>query len=160
MFLCCISGEELGKCFISLSASVNRLVGRFNEKRYKQGFRTHREKTSSLNFLEDLFVSTTDLPIEPSKIEANTETTERVKLASLYCDFYGTEAHAPSDLIDERLARGALALAKTRVKHFNERVRPKFDYALKIAPEDIIKFQDEFLKSVGVEMEDDAEGDA
>jgi AbiV family abortive infection protein len=62
IFLCCISGEELGKCFMTLSAVVNHRVGKFNQRRYKQRFRGHQEKTGVLNFFEDIFVSS-DLPV-------------------------------------------------------------------------------------------------
>src|SRR2546430_15129670 len=73
VFLCCIAGEELGKCFISLSAVMNRRAGAFKEKRYKARFRTHRDKMGMLNFFEDVFVSSSDIPVEPSKIDADTK---------------------------------------------------------------------------------------
>ena len=150
VFLCCISGEELGKCFITLSAVVNHRVGKFNEKRYKQRFRTHEEKTGSLNFFEDIFVSS-DLPIGPEEIAKATKTSEQVKLASLYCDYYGIEPHKPSDLITEALAAGALKLAENRVEHFQKNVRPKFDHVLEIDTAEIARLQSEFFGTKDVQ---------
>lgn len=155
VFLCCISGEELGKCFISLSAVMNRRTGAFDERRYKTRFRTHREKIAVLNFFEDIFVSSSDMPIEASQIDADTQVTEKTKLASLYCDFYGAKAHAPSELITEKLASEVLKLSKSRVNHFIENVRPKFDHALLIDPEQTIRFQREFLQAIGAKVKPD-----
>jgi AbiV family abortive infection protein len=145
VFLCCISGEELGKCFISLSAIINRRAGTFDERRYKERFRIHRQKTSILNFFEDTLVSSSTVPIQPSDIVATAQMVEKTKLASLYCDFYGVEARAPSELITEELATVTLRLAKKRVEHFSERVGPKFDHALEIEPSDIQRFRREFF---------------
>lgn len=152
-FLCCISGEELGKCFITLSAIMNHRAGTFNERRYRERFRTHREKTGSLNFFEDVFVSSSSTPIQPEDITAASNATEEIKLASLYCDFYGTRAQAPSELLTEQLARGALKLAQNRVEHFTKEVRPKFEHALKIDPAEIRRFQNRFLRSMGAQTE-------
>lgn len=157
VFLCCISGEELGKCFITLSAVVNRIAGIFDESRYKKRFRTHQVKTGSLNFFEDIFVSSANLPIQPADIDAATKATERMKLASLYCDFWGIEPCAPSELITEQLARGALKLAQNRVEHFTKEVRPKFDQALEIDPAEIRRFQSEFLREMGANVESNAD---
>jgi hypothetical protein len=63
----------------------------------------------------------------------------------LYCDYYGIEPHKPSELITEDLAAGALKLAENRVAHFNEHVRPKFDYVLKIDPKEMVRLQNEFF---------------
>jgi AbiV family abortive infection protein len=153
VFLCCISGEELGKCFISLSAVMNRRAGVFNEKRYKKRFRTHREKTAILHFFEDVFVSLSD-PIEPSQLEAETQAMERVKLASLYCDFYGIKAHTPSEIVNQKFAAEILTLSKNRLNHFTEHVRPKFDHAAKIDPAEILRLQREFLKGISVTCPD------
>lgn len=146
VFLCCISGEELGKCFITLSAVVNYRVGKFNERRYRQRFRAHEEKTGSLNFFEDIFVSS-DLPVGQEDRDKATKATERFKLASLYCDYYGIEPHKPSELITQELAVGALKLAENRVAYFNEHVRPKFDHALRIDAKEVIRLQSELLGS-------------
>jgi AbiV family abortive infection protein len=155
LFLCCISGEELGKCFISLSAVMNRRAGVFNEKRYKKRFRTHREKTKTLHFFEDVFVSLSD-PIEPSQLEAETEAMERVKLASLYCDFYGIKAHAPSEVVSQKLAAEILTLLKNRLNHFTEHILPKFDQAAKIDPTEVLRFQQEFLRAISATSLDKA----
>jgi AbiV family abortive infection protein len=144
VFLCCISGEELGKCFMTLSAVVNLRVGKFNEKRYKQRFRTHEEKTGALNFFEDFFVSS-DLPIGPEEIDKATKATEKIKLASLYCDYYGIEAYMPLELITEELAAGTLGLAEKRVEHFVKNIRPKFDHVLEIDPDEVIRLQKELF---------------
>jgi AbiV family abortive infection protein len=144
VFLCCISGEELGKCFITLSAVVNLRVGRFNEKRYKKRFRTHAEKTGSINFFEDVFVSL-DLPVGQEEINNVTKDTERIKLASLYSDYYGIEVHKPSELVTEKLAAVTLQLAEKRVDHFIENVRPKFDHVLEIDPDEVIRLQKELF---------------
>ena len=77
VFLCCISGEELGKCFISLSAIINRRAGTFDERRYKERFRIHREKTSILNVFEDTFVLSSTVPIEPSEIAATAQMSKK-----------------------------------------------------------------------------------
>lgn len=145
VFLCCISGEELGKCFITLSAVVNQIAGKFDEKRYRERFRSHGEKTGSLNFFEDIFVSSSDLSIQPKEITHATKTIEQVKLASLYCDYYGTEPHKPSELVTEKLATETLQLAEKRVQHFTKRVRPMFDHVLEIDPEKVIRLQAEIL---------------
>jgi AbiV family abortive infection protein len=157
VFLCCISGEELGKCFMSLSAVVNRKAGRFDENRYIRRFRTHQEKTGLLHFFEDIFVSSSDVPAQVLDIDAQTLLTEKVKLAALYCDFYGVQPCAPSELITEQLASGALKLAKNRVKHFTEQIRPMFDRALQIDPAEIMPFLREFLRSMRVDVESDAD---
>ena len=146
VFLCCISGEELGKCFMSLSEVVNRMIGRFDEKHYRQRFRTHREKTGTLTFFEGVFVSQSDESLK--ELEAFTKGTETMKLASLYCDFYGVVAQAPSELIPEKLATEVLKLAKNRVKHFRANVRPKLDQVLKIDPKEIEHFRNEFLRTM------------
>jgi AbiV family abortive infection protein len=153
VFLCCISSEELGKCFISLSAVMNRRAGVFDERRYRTRFRTHREKTAILNFFEDIFVSSSDMPTEASQIDNDTKIMEKVKLASLYSDFYGSNAHAPSELINAKLATEVLKLTKNRVNHFLDNVRPKFAHALQIDPAQIARFQREFLKAMGPEVE-------
>jgi AbiV family abortive infection protein len=153
VFLCCVSGEELGKCFISLSAVMNQRAGAFNEKRYRARFRTHREKTAILNFFEDVFVFSSDMPSGPSQIAADTQVTEKTKLASLYCDFYDGKAQAPSELITEELASAVLKLSKSRVNHFIENVRPKFDRALRVDPAQITRFQSDFLRAIGAEAE-------
>jgi len=57
---------------------------------------------------------------------------ERAKLASLYCDYYDTEPHKPSELITEKLAAETLKLAENRVEHFTKRARPMFDHVLEI----------------------------
>ena len=44
--------------------------------------------------------------------------------ASLYCDFYGTRAHAPSELVTEELARGTLKLVQNRVERFTKEAGP------------------------------------
>ena len=153
VFLCCISGEELGKSFITLSAVVNQIAGKFDEKRYRERFRSHGEKTGSLNFFEDVFVSSSDLPIQPQEIDHATKATERFKLASLYCDYYGTEPRKPSDLITETLAAEALKLAENRVEHFTKRVRPMFDYVLEIDPEQVLRLQAEILGTDGTRVD-------
>jgi AbiV family abortive infection protein len=140
-FLCCISGEELGKCFISLSAIVNRMAGTFDEKRYMKRFRAHREKTGALTFFENSFVF--DLPSELSDMKDSVEAAEKTKLASLYSDFYGVKAHVPSEVIPERLVTMTLAVANDRLKYFAERVRPKFDYVLEIDPAQILALRRE-----------------
>jgi len=147
VFLCCIAGEELGKCFMSLSAVLNRRMGRFNERRYRERFRRHQEKTGLLNFFEEVFVSSSlKVPLEPQYIRD----LEKMKLASLYCDFYGAHACAPSELITEQLARNVLRLAQERVEHFAASVRPYFDRALDIDPAEAARFQDEFLRLMDV----------
>src|ERR1051326_3804526 len=148
IYLCCIAGEELGKCFISLSAVMNRRVGKFDEKRYKQRFRTHREKTGILHFFEDVFVSSSDLPIEASDAGANT-LIETMKLASLYTDFYGVDARTPSELITKQLTSEVLRLAKNRAKHFSENVRPMFDHVLQIDLTEFIRLRDKSLGEIG-----------
>jgi AbiV family abortive infection protein len=153
VFLCCISGEELGKCFISLSAVMNRRAGVFDEKRYKKRFRTHLEKTAILDFFENVFVSSSDIPIEPSKIDDNAQAVEKFKLASLYCDFYDDKPHAPSELVSETLASKLLELSKKRVRHFTEHVRPKFDQALRVDPAQILRFQREFLQAMSTDKD-------
>jgi len=153
VFLCCISGEELGKSFMTLSAVVNQMTGKFNEKRYRERFRSHGEKTGSMNFFEDVFVSSSDLPIHPREIDRATKMTERIKLASLYGDYYGTEPHKPSELITEKLAAEALRLAENRVEYFTKRVRPMFDHVLEINPEKMICLQAEILGTSDIQVD-------
>jgi AbiV family abortive infection protein len=157
VFLCCISGEELGKCFISLSAVVNRRSGAFDERRYKQRLRDHREKAASLNLFEDIFVSSSDVPVLASEIGADTDVIGKVKVASWYCDFYGVRPHRPSELIPEQLASGILKLAKNRVEHFSEQVRPKFDQVLQIDPAEIIQLRNALLGSRNADAEPEAD---
>lgn len=152
VFLCCISGEELGKSFMTLSAVVNQMTGKFDEKRYRERFRNHGEKTGSLNFFEGVFVSPSDLPIQPEEIDQATRMTERVKLASLYCDYYGTEPHKPSELITEKLAAETLKLGENRVEHFTKRVRPMFDHVLEIDPEKVMRLQSEILGTTDTQV--------
>jgi AbiV family abortive infection protein len=155
VFLCCISGEELGKCFISLSAIVNRITGKFDEKDYRQRFRTHREKTGTLTFFEAVFVSLSDKAAQTLDVDIDTQ--EKMKLASLYCDLYGVEAHAPSDLVNKELASEVLKLAKNRVKHFKKRIRPQFDDVVQVDAAEVARFQDEFLRAISVDVEADSD---
>jgi AbiV family abortive infection protein len=147
VFLCSIAGEELGKCFISLTAVVNLMTGRFNEKRYRERFRVHREKTGVLNFFEEFFVSSATF-VDVGKIESDTEKLEKLKLASLYCDFYPSQPYAPSEIITRELASGAIALAENRVRRFAQEIRPKFDQVLEIDPQQFLKLEDELSRSV------------
>ena len=148
VFLCCISGEELGKCFMSLTAMVNLKTGRFDENRYKERFRAHREKTGVLNFFEEFFVSSST-EVDIDKIEGDTEKSEKLKLASLYCDFYRGQPYAPSEVITKELAGGAITLAENRVRRFMQEVRPKFDQVLEIDQQQFLKLEDELFRSVG-----------
>ena len=154
LFLCCISGEELGKSFISLSAVANRITGAFDEKRYKERFRAHREKTGVLMFLEDVFVF--ELPPELPKVKRDAEAVEKSKLSALYCDFYGTEAQKPSEVIPEHLVNTTLEVAKQRLKYFADNVRPKFDYVLEIDKTKAIQFQREFLQTMAAHRDADS----
>jgi len=129
---------------MTLSAVVLHRVGKFNEKRYRQRFRTHGEKTGLLNFFEDIFVSS-DEPIGPEQLDKAANTAEQIKLASLYCDYYGIEPYQPSELITEKLAAETLKLAENRVEHFMKNVRPKFDHVLEIDPKEMIRLQSEIL---------------
>lgn len=150
VYLCAIAGEELAKCFMSLSAVVNRRVGLFNEKRYKARFRSHREKTGLLHFFEDVFVSP-DVQWQPPDIESGVNRNEMIKLGSLYCDFYGSEPHNPRDLISEVFATEALKLGKNRVEHFRKTVCPKFRVALESDVQTLGRGQRSFLKALGID---------
>ena len=99
-----------------------------------------------VNFFEGIFVSQSDESLK--ELEAFTKGTETMKFASLYCDFYGVVAQAPSELIPEKLATEVLKLAKNRVKHFRANVRPKLDQVLKIDPKEIEHFRNEFLRTM------------
>ena len=109
-----------------------------------------------MNFFEDVFVSSSNIPVQPEDIDNATKAIERVKLASLYCDYYVIEPYKPYELITEKLAAETLKLADKRVEHFTKNVRPMFDHVLEINPEEIIRFQNELLGTRDVQSSKDS----
>lgn len=130
---------------------------RFDERRYRERLRAHREKTGVLNLFEEFFVSPSTAAVDIEKTDGDTEKSEKLKLASLYSDFYGSQASAPSEIITKELASGAMTLADNRVRHFTQEVRPKFDQILKIDPQKILNFENELLRSESASRLSDTE---
>ena len=145
VFLCQIAGEELGKCFISLTAIVRIVNGTFEEDVYRKRCRTHRSKTGMTDFFESLVFSEQPLTEFLEQRKGRIERFESLKLASLYTDFVADVPVSPNELIGRELASGMLLLAQNRVKHFGLAVKPLLDRVLleSLSMEEFSRFEAE-----------------
>src|ERR1017187_7040606 len=104
VFLCQIAGEELGKCFISLTAIVRIVNGTFQEDVYRRRCRTHGAKTSMIDFFESLVISEQPLKEILELRKGRIGAFESLKLASLYTDFVADVPVLPDELVGKELA--------------------------------------------------------
>ena len=110
VFLCQIAGEELAKCFMSLTAIPRYAFETFNESTFLRRLRDHREKTGEIDFFEQLFVGSDSIE---HRDRAWRNDFERFKLLSLYTDFFQGHAIQPSDGMTEAVALAALTLSNS-----------------------------------------------
>lgn len=124
VFLSQIGGEELGKHFICSSDYINSLLGRLNEKKFKNRFYNHRKKSTAISNAEDFFIDILNNRVEDGlflKGKTNIEILEQAKLRSLYTDFFEDDVSAkPSEIYDKKLAEEALKWLLNRIKLFEK----------------------------------------
>lgn len=130
LFLSQIAGEELGKCFIALTAIPFVILGKIDWPHFWWRFRNHNEKLTSVHFFEDLALQP-DLP-DFSAIQSQVSMLDKGKLASLYSDVMSEQegvflAFKPNDLFAEEIARNCFVWAQNRVKLYGATVLPLLD---------------------------------
>lgn len=87
-FLLCICNEELGKLIMISSAIVDLVNNTFDWKRFWKHLRNHKDKTGTIEHIENLFISTDDNFTEPDKIQKLLPLLEELKMGSLYSDMF------------------------------------------------------------------------
>jgi len=116
-FLIQIAGEEIGKHILCVGAIGNFAIGKFDFKRFKKRFYTHREKTQSIDVFEKLILTNATLQ-SFNTIQNDANILEEAKLMSLYCDFIENNAFKPSEIINKDLVESNINILKNRLKLF------------------------------------------
>ena len=122
LFLCQISGEEIGKYLLLSSIFVQKISGvDIDWKRVWKRLTSHTEKYELVTYAEDVFLEKeilADIKNYFEKLKDESKELERFKQKSLYCDFTEEIPHCPSDIIGKDIAESALQWAKKRCRLF------------------------------------------
>ena len=126
LFLCQISGEEIGKYVMLSSLLVQQISEKeIDWKRIWKRLTSHTEKYELATFMENVFLGK-NLPTDMKAIleynrmlKDESKELDRFKQNSLYCDFTGESTHCPSDIIGREIAESALKWAKGRINVFD-----------------------------------------
>jgi len=153
LFLCQISGEEIGK-YIMLSSIFIKQISELeiDWKRIWKRLTSHTEKYELVTYMEDVFLEKnvfTDMKKYHDKLKDESRSLDKFKQKSLYCDFTEEIPHCPSDIVGKEIAENALKWAKNRFNLFNnmEKSLQKVKVADKITKELI----EQAKKDLGVE---------
>lgn len=122
LFLCQISGEEIGK-YIMLSSIFIQQISEIeiDWKRIWKRLTSHTEKYELVTYMEDIFLEKNvfaDMKKYKDKLKNESKELDRFKQKSLYCDFTEEIPHCPSDIIGKEIAENALKWAKNRYNLF------------------------------------------
>jgi len=123
VFLSQIAGEEIGKHIMFSSLFVRLLAGEeINWKKFWTKATSHKRKLELVTYMEDVYL---EQPFPESlkeyfeKIALQIRDLDRFKQKALYSDFTEGYPHTPNDIIDETIAKNALAWAKGRIGVFS-----------------------------------------
>ena len=126
LFLCQISGEEIGKYIMLSSLLVQQISEKeIDWKRIWKRLTSHTEKYELATYMENIYLGKDQSADRNAFWEYNkmlkdeSKDLDRFKQNSLYADFTGENTHCPSDIIGKEIAESALKWAKGRINIFN-----------------------------------------
>jgi len=149
-FLAHIAIEELGKYLILVDAIGRVLDGSINWSRFWKRFLSHEHKTQNIfNFDALLSPSETQDEIceDFEKATADSQTYQQQKISALYVDFEKDAFVEPAKKVDEKIAKGVIAGARSVLSFFEMGEREIFSKGdiTSITPEKFRKVKEEFL---------------
>jgi len=126
LFLSQIAGEELGKCYIALTAIPVVVQKSIDWPHFWSRFRHHKNKLTSVHAFEDLMLSE-QLP-DMAEIQRQVAVMDLGKMRALYSDVLEEKGviHTcrPSELWSEALVSNFLGWAKNRLALYSSAVLP------------------------------------
>ena len=153
LFLCQISGEEIGKYIMLSSIFVQQISEvEIDWRRIWKRLTSHIEKYELVTYMEDVFLEKNvfiDMKKYNDKLTDESRNLDQFKQKSLYCDFTEEIPYCPSDIIGKEIAEYALKWAKNRFNLFNN-MEKKLQEA-KIPDKITKEFIDQAKKDLGVE---------
>lgn len=144
-FLMCIANEELGKSIIVLSSIIDLILEDVDWHQFWKLLRNHKDKTSMIEYAENIFVSSEDNFMPPQIISKLIPTFEELKMASLYSDMFQENFFQPNEIIPEQLASSYLKLTGNRIKFFSS-VALSDDTIKSIKRDDILRYREKLHK--------------
>lgn len=142
-FLLCICDEELGKFIIITSAIVELVDESINWKKFWCRLRSHKDKTSIIEHMENIFISTSANFIAPDDIKKIIPKLEEFKMASLYSDMFQNDFFIPNEIIPCYIVGSLIELTSKRIDFISSTVKLK-DTLKNITKEDIVQFRSKF----------------
>lgn len=142
-FLFCICNEELGKSVMITSAIVELVNESIDWKKFWRRLRNHKDKTGTIEHLENIFISSDANFTEPNDIKKIIPELEEFKMASLYSDMFQNDFFVPDEIIPRYIVDSLLELTLKRIDFITSTVRSK-DTLKNITKEDISQFRKEF----------------
>ena len=143
-FLLCIANEELGKSIIVTSAIIDLIAETIDWNQFWKDFRNHKQKTRTIEHMENIFVSSDTNFTDPKEIQRLIPVLEEMKMASLYSDMLHTEFIVPNEFIPAFMVA---SLHKLTAKRLDFIISTSVsDEALQsITKEKIMEFRDKFI---------------
>lgn len=135
LFLAQIAGEEVGKYLLLSSSTYRFITGELRWKSFWKSFRSHGHKLESVMLAEILLTPGTDAEEksrELAEMKNMAHDLEYAKQLSLYVDYIDGAFRLPASLINEKMARDAVAWAEGRIA-MTRRIEEVYTYK---APED------------------------
>jgi AbiV family abortive infection protein len=123
VFLSSIAIEELGKYLMIMGAIGGVLTRSIDWKTFSKRFRSHKEKTGNIMVLDaflEHFVSLEATLANLCRSQKHTNDQENEKLSALYVDLSQDGFVAPTQHVDQAMARSALDSAKAVYRFFDQ----------------------------------------
>lgn len=149
-FLAHIAIEELGKYLMLVGAIGGVLDGSISWSIFWKRFLSHAQKTQNI-FDFDALLSPAESPDEIgedfARAKVDSQKYQQQKLSSLYVDFEKDAFVEPAKKVDENVAKGVVAGARSVLQFFEIREREIFSKGdiTSITPEKFRKVKEEFL---------------
>lgn len=149
-FLAHIAIEELGKYLMLVGAIGGVLDGSISWSIFWKRFLSHAQKTQNI-FDFDAILSPSESPDEIGedfeKATADSQKYQQQKLSALYVDFEKDAFVEPAKKVDENIAKGAVAGARSVLSFFEMGEREIFSKGdiTSITPEKFRKVKEDFL---------------
>lgn len=140
-FLLCICNEELGKSVIITSAIVELVKGSINWKRFWRHLRNHKDKTGTIEHMENIFISSDENFTDPNNIQKILPHLEEIKMASLYSDMFQNDFFDPDEIIPCELVESFLKLTSNRIESMAQAM-PSDDTLKSFTKKDFFQFQE------------------
>lgn len=116
-FLTIIGVEEIGKHIICASGFVNSLKDQFDFKRFSKRFKNHLEKHYVINLFEELRFFDEE-NFKELKFKSDTFSLDKLKMNSLYTDYWMDYAFKPSEITYQQVANESIKLLVNRLDWF------------------------------------------